>query len=258
MATFQSGGLTLAYDDIVPAGGRMGTVVLVHGFATSRAENWRRLGWLGALERKGYRAVALDLRGHGESDKPHDPSAYGRDQMAADVVGLIDHLELGRVDLLGYSMGAHLSLAVALDVPNRVNNLVLAGVGGRLLTGAPNSHTAMTMAEALTTDDPGSITDPILRGFRRFAENQGEDRLALAACSRGRGGAASAEDLSRLAVPTLVVAGSLDDLAGEPQALADAIPGAKAVTLAACDHFTAIPHALFKAAVFDFLEGWEE
>ena len=258
MATFQSDGLTLAYDDIRPAGGAHGTVVLVHGFATNRAENWRRLGWYGSLERKGYRTVALDLRGHGESDKPHDPAAYGRDRMAADIVALIDHLELGRVDLLGYSMGAHLSLAVALDAPSRINNLVLGGVGGRLLTGEPISATTMTMAEALTTDDPGSITDPTLRGFRQFADNQGEDRLALAACSQGRGGAAGADAIWGLNVPTLIVAGSRDELAGDPLALADAIPGAKSVTLPACDHFSAIPHALFKAAVFDFLEGWEE
>jgi pimeloyl-ACP methyl ester carboxylesterase len=203
--------------------------------------------------------VALDLRGHGESDKPHDPAAYGRDQMAGDIVGLIDHLELGRVDLLGYSMGAHLSLAVALDAPGRVNNLILGGVGGRLLTGEPISQTPMTMAEALTAEDPAIITNPILRGFRQFADNQGEDRMALAACSQGRaGGGPSAEDLRGLAVPTLVAAGGLDDLAGDPQALADAIPGAKAVTLPACDHFSAIPHALFKAAVFDFLEGWDD
>ena len=114
------------------------------------------------------------------------------------------------------------------------------------------------MAEALTTDDPGSITDPTLRGFRQFADNQGEDRLALAACSQGRGGAAGADAIWGLNVPTLIVAGSRDELAGDPQALADAIPGAKSVTLPACDHFSAIPHALFKAAVFDFLEGWEE
>jgi pimeloyl-ACP methyl ester carboxylesterase len=256
--TFHSGGLNLAYDDIAPAGPVLGTVVLVHGFATNRDENWRRLGWLTALERKGYRAVALDLRGHGESDKPHDPAAYGRDRMAGDIVGLIDHLELGRVDLLGYSMGAHLSLAVALDAPGRVNNLILGGVGGRLLTGEPVSQTPMTMAEALTAEDPKIITDPILRGFRQFAENQGEDRLALAACSQGRGDGAGTQDVGSVSAPTLVVAGSLDELAGDPRALADAIPGAKSVTLPNCDHFTAIPHALFKAAVFDFLEGWDE
>jgi pimeloyl-ACP methyl ester carboxylesterase len=258
MATFQSGGLSLAYDDIIPTGRLAGTLVLVHGFASNRAEGWRRLGWLGALERKGYRAVALDLRGHGESDKPHDPALYDRALMAADILALIDHLALGRVDLLGYSMGAHLSLAVALAAPDRVDRLILGGVGESLLTGGPLSATPMTMAQALVVEDPGEIADPILRGFRLFAENQGEDRRALAACSKGRAESVSMDALQRLAVPTLVVAGARDDIAGDPQGLADALPGAKAKSLAACDHFSAIPHALFKAAVFDFLEGWED
>jgi pimeloyl-ACP methyl ester carboxylesterase len=258
MAHFQSGALRIAYDDVRPAAPAIGTVVLVHGFATNRAENWRRLGWLGAFERRGYRAVALDLRGHGDSDKPHDPAAYGGGQMAGDIVALIDHLGLGPVDLFGYSMGAHLALAVALETPARVNRLILGGVGERLLTGAPPARGGMTMAQALTAPDPAVITDRVLRGFRQFAENQGEDRLALAACAEGRGGEALGEALNSLTVPTLVVAGGRDDIAGDPLPLAEAIPGARGVTLPACDHFSAIPHALFKAAVFDFLEGWEE
>ena len=70
--------------------------------------------------------------------------------------------------------------------------------------------------------------------------------------------ALEADHLAGLRMPTLVVAGSRDEMAGDPQGLADAIPGAKSVTLPACDHFSAIPHALYKAAVFDFLEGWLE
>ena len=256
MASFQSGGLTIAYDDI--GDGPAGCVVLVHGFATNRAENWRRLGWYGAFERQGYRIVAPDLRGHGMSDKPHDPAAYDDDAMVGDVLALMDHLKLTQVDLMGYSMGSHLALRVALAHRERVANLILGGVGARVLHPAPLSADGMTMAQALRADDPSIITDPILRGFRQFAENQGEDRRALAACSAGRGGRLVADDLARLGVPTLVVAGSLDEIAGDPHVLADAIPGAKAVSLPACDHFTAIPHALFKAAVFDFLEGWEE
>jgi pimeloyl-ACP methyl ester carboxylesterase len=116
----------------------------------------------------------------------------------------------------------------------------------------------MTLPEAMRAEDPATIPDATLRGFRQFAENQGEDRQALAACAEGRGEPMTADDLGRLAMPTLIVAGSLDEIAGDPRALADAIAGARAVSLPACDHFSAIPHALFKAAVFDFLEGWEE
>jgi pimeloyl-ACP methyl ester carboxylesterase len=260
MATFESGGLSLAYDDIMPEGGASGAVLLVHGFATSRAENWRRLGWYGAFERKGYRVVAHDQRGHGESDKPHDPAAYGRDELVGDILRLMDHLQLERVDLMGYSMGARLSLQTAMEHPDRVGNLIVGGIGGRMLK-PPEGQPAptMTMAEAMQAADPETITEKTLKGFRLFADQQGEDRLALAAFSQGRGGLALAEDhLATLRPPTLVVAGSRDEMAGDPQALADAIPGAKSVTLPACDHFSAIPHALFKAAVFDFLEGWLE
>jgi pimeloyl-ACP methyl ester carboxylesterase len=257
MATFRSGDLTLAYDDIRPHGGEAGAVVLVHGFATNRAENWRRLGWYAAFERKGYRTVALDLRGHGESEKPHDPAAYAGGAMTADILALIDHLELGRVDVMGYSMGAHLSLALAAGHSDRVGNLILGGVGARMLSDDPGPFTGtMTMGEAMRAEDPATITDPTLKGFRQFADNQGEDRLALAACGEGRGERLDPANLLRLTMPVLVVAGARDDLAGDPRTLADAIPGARAVSLPACDHFSAIPHALFKAAVFDFLDGW--
>jgi pimeloyl-ACP methyl ester carboxylesterase len=114
----------------------------------------------------------------------------------------------------------------------------------------------MTMAEAMRAPDVSLITDATLRGFRQFAENQGEDRLALAACSEAVATPHKLNDLSGLDLPTLVVTGALDEIAGDPQAVADAIPGAKCVILPGCDHFSAIPHALFKAAAFDFLEGW--
>jgi pimeloyl-ACP methyl ester carboxylesterase len=259
MASFTSGGLTLAYDDIQPPEGHTGTVLLVHGFATSRAENWRRLGWYGAFERKGYRIVALDLRGHGESEKPHDAAAYGRNALVGDIGALMDHLGLGRVDLMGYSMGARLSLQMAISQPERVLNLIVGGVGGRMLKPPSGPAPTMTMAEAMRAEDPQSITEKTMKGFRLFADGQGEDRLALAAFTEGRGGEAlTADDLAMITAPTLVVAGSRDEMAGDPQELADAIPGAKSVTLPACDHFSAIPHALYKAAVFDFLEGWME
>jgi pimeloyl-ACP methyl ester carboxylesterase len=259
MATFNSGGLSLAYDDIQPADGAAGTVVLVHGFATSRAENWRRLGWYGAFERKGYRVAALDLRGHGESEKPHDPAAYGREDLVGDILRLMDHLEIERADLLGYSMGARLSLHAALTRPDRVANLIVGGIGGRMLQPPPaTSGAQMTMAEAMQAESAEAISDKTLRGFRMFADQQGEDRLALAAFSQGRGPGLGGDEIAAILTPTLVVAGSRDEMAGDPQALADVIPGAKAVTLPACDHFSAIPHALFKAAVFDFLEGWME
>jgi pimeloyl-ACP methyl ester carboxylesterase len=255
MKHFQSGGLMLAYEDVIPEGPPEGVMVLVHGFATSVEENWRRLGWLAALERKGRRAVALDLRGHGQSAKPHAVAAYDREAMAGDIAAMMDHLGIQRADVMGYSLGAQLSLAFALSRPERVDHLILGGIGKRR---EERPSATMTLAEAMRAADPQTITDPILKGFRRFAEVEGADREALAACSEGAGRPLAADDLGRLATPTLVVTGTLDTIAGDPQGVADLIPGAKCVTIPGCDHFSAIPHALYKAAVFDFLEGWLE
>lgn len=250
MPQFDSGGVTIAYDDIGPREGR--PVVLVHGFTSNRKENWQRLGWYGAFERKNIRCVAFDCRGHGESGKPHDPAAYSRAAMVGDVIALLDHLGVERADLLGYSMGARLALAAALKTPKRFPLLMLGGIGGTLFDPPPPGH---PMAEAMEADDPEAIADPILRSFRRFADEQGEDRHALAALNRGADAPLEMTDVSKLAVETLVVAGARDDLAGDPHELAALIPGAKAVSLPGCDHFSAIPHALFKASVFDFLDG---
>ena len=254
MASFTShDGVEIAYDDLGPREGR--AALLLHGFASNRGEAWKRTGWYPAFQRREQRLVAMDLRGHGESGKPHDPAAYDPEKLVGDVIGLMDHLGLEQVDLFGYSMGARLALAVAKAAPERIAHLILGGVGDRALQ--PSSGGDL-MAQAMETDDPDAITVPILRSFRQFADEQGEDRLALAAMVRRKSAPLTADDLSALRMPVLVAAGSGDMLAGDPQALAARINGAHAVTLPGCDHFNAIPHALLKAAVFDFLDGWLE
>ncbi len=257
MSVFTSSGLQIAFDDIPPQGEPAGTAVLVHGFATSATENWKRLGWYDAFSRRGYRVLALDLRGHGRSDKPHDAAAYHLETLASDVLALLDDAEVSRAELMGYSLGARLAIRAALIAPERVHHLILGGVGERLIS-PEDDRAGMTMAQAMRAASPDDISEPTLRGFRLFADEQGEDREALAACSDGLRAGAAPPGVGRLSVPTLIVAGSRDELAGAPQPLADAVPGAKAVSLPGCDHFSAIPHALFKAAVFDFLEGWDD
>lgn len=243
-------GVPIAYDD---TGGPGAPMLLIHGFSSNRQEAWKRTGWYAAFAQRGQRVVALDLRGHGESGKPHDPAAYGRATLLGDIVGLLDHLGVEWANVLGYSMGARLALALAVEHRERVGYLIAGGVGGRQfdppLPGDP-------MAAAMEADSLDAITEPILKSFRQFADEQGEDRLALAAFSRAGSGPLDRAALGGIGAPTLIVAGSRDDLAGDPRDLADAVPGARALTLAGCDHFNAIPHGLLKAAVFDFLDGY--
>ncbi|HEV2532248.1 alpha/beta hydrolase [Phenylobacterium sp.] len=254
MASFTHDGVLLAYDDISPAGGAERTIVLLHGFTSNRNEGWRRTGWYGAFERRRVRVIALDQRGHGESAKLYDPQAYTRDKLAADALALMDHLEVGRADLFGYSMGTRTALKTAMTAPDRFSNLILGGVGGKLLEPSP-SVTGNPMSEALLAADPETISQPMLKSFRQFADEQGEDRKALAAFVQARNPPLDQDAMRGLPMPVLVVAGQRDEGAGDPEDLARIFPRGHGVTVVGCDHFSAIPHALTKAAVFDFLDG---
>jgi pimeloyl-ACP methyl ester carboxylesterase len=252
MAEFTaSDGVTISYDDTGPPGGK--PVLLVHGFASNRDEGWKRTGWYAAFERRGQRVIAPDMRGHGRSGKPHDPAAYAPERRLADLTELLDRLGVERADVVGYSMGARLALSLAISAPQRVDQLVVGGIGERLFTPSPRDD---AMGRAMEADDPATIPEPMLQSFRHFADEQGEDRLALAAASRAESLTLTTDELFVINAPTLVVAGGRDALAGDPEGLARHIRGAKSVTLQGCDHFNAIPHAMLKATVFDFLDGY--
>lgn len=246
-------GVSLAYDDIAPdAAGR--PILLLHGFASNRNEGWRRTGWYGAFERRGQRVIGLDQRGHGQSGKPHDPAAYVRERLAADALALLDALGVETADVFGYSMGTRTALQMALTAPGRIANLILGGVGGKLFE-PRTPGAAEAMAGAMLADDPEAVAHPMLRSFRHFADEQGEDRQALAAFARTENAPLDPDTLRTLPMPVLVVAGQRDETAGDPEDLAQVFPHGRAVSVAGCDHFSAIPHALTKAAVFDFLDG---
>jgi pimeloyl-ACP methyl ester carboxylesterase len=254
MASFTSDGLSLAYDEFGPKDGKK-AIVLLHGFSANRYENFKRMGWYDAVAAKGLRGLALDHRGHGESAKPHEAAKYAREAMARDVFALMDHAGIERAHLLGFSMGSHVALTAALLDGGRIDHLVVGGVGGRIFEPARDPD---AMAQAMEADTPDVIADPMLKSFRHFADEQKEDRLALAACSRGPRSPISRDALMAIRRPTLVIAGARDQLAGPPQGLADAIAGARAVSIPGCDHFSMIAHGLFKASVFDFFDGWLE
>ncbi|MBV8392842.1 MAG: alpha/beta hydrolase [Alphaproteobacteria bacterium] len=254
MAQFTSDGLSLAYDAFGPQDARK-AIVLLHGFSANRYENFKRMGWYEAIAAKGLRGLAFDHRGHGESDKPHDASKYDREAMAKDVFALMGHAGIERAHVLGFSMGAHIALMAALLDGGRIDHLVVAGVGSRIFEPARDPD---AMAQAMEASSPDQIADPMLKSFRHFADEQKEDRLALAACSRGPRTPFTKDSLFAIRRPTLVIAGQRDQLAGPPQGLAETIAGAKAVSVPGCDHFSLVSHGLFKANVFDFFDGWLE
>ncbi len=241
----------LAYIDIAPAGVDIGEpILLIHGFASSHAVNWVNTLWVKTLTAAGRPVIAFDNRGHGQSDKPHDPASYALPRMAGDALALLDHLGIPRADVMGYSMGARIAAFLALAHPDRVRSVVLGGLGQHLVS---QSGLSLAIAEAMDAPALESLTDPTQRMFRAFADANGADRLALSACIRGARDIMSAEDVGRIACPMLVAIGTKDAIAGDPHQLAALNPRARALDIPGRDHNLAVGDKVFKQGVLDFL-----
>ena len=230
--------------------------MLVHGFGSSRSQNWKSTGWFGSLTEAGRQVVAMDCRGHGESDKPHDEALYGHDRMAEDVRTVMDAADVAACDLIGYSMGGFIGLRVVAQFGARIDSLALGGVGAHYLTGPRISSegSRAVLSAALLTDDKDSITDPRGRMFRDFADQPGKDRVALAACMRAMSPALPVETLSQLQQPVLVVCGEKDDIAGPAEPLARVFLRGFSATILGRDHMSAVGDRRTRQAVLDFLE----
>ena len=239
-------GVRIAYEVV----GKGDTVVLVHGFAASRVQNWKEPGWYETLTEAGYRVVAMDCRGHGDSDKPHDPAAYDHSIMAEDIAAVLEVSNSGPAFLMGYSMGGFLSIHVLMDHPDMLRKVVIGGVGASYFGRAFGSRDAI--ADALVVADKNKITDPIQRQFREFAEQSGKDRLALAACMRANRRPFTAAELKQSKRPVMVVCGEHDVLTGEPGPLAEAFADGRAVLVPRRDHMTTVGDRVYKQAVLEF------
>lgn len=248
---FLHDGLRLAYLDRFD-GGHGTPVLLIHGFASSIATNWEGPAWIKTFASAGYRVLAIENRGHGASDKPHDPAAYDTRRMAGDALALLDHLGIERAFVQGYSMGARISAFLALQHPERVKALALGGLGIHLVEGV---GLPIGIAEALEVEDKSTITDPTQKMFRLFAEANRGDLAALAACIRGSRQSLTREEAASIRVPTIICVGTNDPIAGAPQPLAALMPEARAFNIEARDHNLAVGDKTHRAAVLAFFEA---
>ena len=241
---FDSDGVRLHFELHGPEDGA--SIVLVHGFASDYQLNWVGTRWQETLTGAGFRVIGLDCRGHGSSDKPHDPAAYALEIMAADVGRLLDHLEIQTANYLGYSMGAKIGVQAMLDIPKRLDRVVLGGIGWG---GA--FRAAQEIAKALRG---GPVDSPVAKTFYDFARARPSNDLeALAACILGPQPQPESAALAKITNPVLVVVGDEDDIVAEVDRFIEHLPTAKLVTIAGRNHMSAVPAGEFKKAALEFL-----
>lgn len=246
MPSFHNGEVEIAYLDE----GEGDPIVLVHGFASTKNVNWVYPTWVSELKKNGRRVIAFDNRGHGDSGKLYDAAAYDVATMAGDVIALMDHLDIERADVMGYSLGSRMTAVLARQQPQRLRSAVFGGIGIGLIEGGGPGENVATALEAASLED---VTDPVGRTFRAFADQTRSDRLALAACLRGSRRLMTRDEAAGIEVPVLIAVGTTDEIAGSADALGKVIPGAEVLHIPNRDHMRAVGDKVYKAGVLDFL-----
>ena len=221
-------------------------VVLVHGWGGSFDTTWARSGFADLLQDAGRTVIGVDLLGHGDAPKPHDPEAY------RDLTERI-YAEIGPspVDAVGFSLGALTLLRAASQKPDRFNRLVLAGIGQNVF----ERDDAMRQRIVRAIEGEGDPDDNLARLFSQYAHQPGNDPEALAAIMRRNPPEEFTErSLAAITHPTLIAVGEHDFVMPADHLVAS-LPNASLAVLRRTDHFATPESFAFIDAALEFLDA---
>jgi len=222
-------------------------VMLVHGLASNAQTNWIRYGTAQRLADAGFEAIMVDLRVHGQSDAPHDPAAYPPEVAVLDLEAVLDSLDLGRFDLVGYSLGSRLS-ALLVARGQRPRRMVLGGMGlAGMIDWRPRRQFYL---DAIERFDVAKVGDPDYLALQ-FMRTTKMDIVALKYLLL------SLDDISRESIAgidteTLVLYGEKDEHPESADALAALLPHAERVTVSG-NHMSCITLPDFGTTIVDYL-----
>lgn len=253
---FDSNGVQIHYYDE----GEGEPVVLVHG-GFSNAAMWDTLGAVDALEEAGWRVIALDMRSHGQSGKPHDPAKYGL-EMSLDIGRLLDHLNISRAHVVGYSMGAGVTNRFRVTHPDPLLTATLGGFGATSEE-SPFVRRASEFADAMARGDVGHImrvlsppgqspTQEQIDAMNRDIGSR-NDAQALAAVLRAQDCVDSVDELRANKVPTLALIGEIDPNRKYVDAMVGVMANLTVVVIPRANHGAAIRDPLFLEELLKFL-----
>jgi len=236
-------------------------IVLIHGFTGNARFHWAASDGPMAKLAQHYRVIALDNRGHGLSDKPHDPKQYGS-TMADDIIRLLDHLDVKKAYLVGYSMGGFITMKVLTTHPDRVLAAVVGGAGWmqqaddtpdsplhQLADSLDKGEGFGPLLEALTPKDRAKPSPEQIR-MRSHLIAATNDVQALAAAARGMSGLAVTEaQLKANRVPTFCFIGGVDPLKESADRLDGVMANLTIEVLPEADHGQAARSPRFLEAI---------
>jgi pimeloyl-ACP methyl ester carboxylesterase len=220
-----------------------GSLVLLHGFASTFDHTWRRNGWVDILGDVGCVTPEIDLPGHGSSPRPTDPGSYAH--LDDEVAALLPR----PLNAVGFSAGGEVLLRAVVAHPQRVERLALLGVGDNVF----ETSDPTPVVDALEGDDRAD--DVRGRLFARVARSTGNDPKALVAFLRRPRNPLRAEDLAAVDCPVLIVRGDRDDLVTGADRLLAALPAATLVSVPGVDHFATPSSVAVIDATIRFF-GW--
>lgn len=225
------------------------TVIAVHGFASSALLNWNASGWIRDLTRAGFHTIAIDQRGHGASDKPHDPTAYSMDILCADVVSVLDTFMVSSTAFVGYSLGARVGWQVSRELPDRVSRAVLGGIPD----GDP--LTRFRLDEAREFIEFGTaVDDSLTASYLEMAGGiRGNDLTALVSLVEGMRGGPQPDAANSPPGPLLFATGSEDRILDASRTLALATPLGEFFEIPGRNHFNAPTSRAFRDEALAFL-----
>ncbi|MFW9875099.1 MAG: alpha/beta fold hydrolase [Candidatus Thorarchaeota archaeon] len=229
-------------------------IILVHGWGSDLQTNWVKTGLVKNLTSV-RKVIALDCRGHGQSDKPYNQKIYSYSSMAKDVLKLMD-LKIVKTDLFGYSMGAFMAVHLLGYNQERFSSMILVGIGDE----TEESRDAGFIADAFRQEDPTQIKHPLGRGYREYVDsNLNNDREALAVSAlqmwpEGYSIQIGGVGLRKVSIPILIINGENDyPYVLSDKKLTDTIPDAQLLRIPNRNHLDVISDEIFKAEVLAFL-----
>ena len=228
-----------------------GTPVVFHGGFGEPIELVRGSPLPSAVPAEEFRHIYVDHRGHGRSDKPHDPEGYAMAVRAGDAVAVLDELEVGRSHFIGMSWGGRLGFGIGEHAPERVLSLV---IGGQQPYRWPDSPLVRVVTEGLAAARREESMLPLLDAFEEFWDvTFPEERRHLVLANDPAALAAAwqavldedsiSDDLGSWDVPCLIIIGEADvDFLEQAQQAAEEIPTAEFISMVESDHYTAHTH----------------